>query len=163
MNEGIGEIPIDPEHLEWAREPFIHINLLRQDALQKGIDPSRAILGEVLHLIAGDDFNCFGASNAPFVPGNAAIGKEQLMIRLIGEIDTPELPEEIRNRLQEVKERLEKMNWQTKNGFGKARKLWIRRVRNFVRAQIIEDPKCHEAMEDFYKREVEASSIPPTE
>ena len=121
-----------------------------------GIEHKKIILGNVLGTIYGDDPNCFGFF---YIPNISYQGKRHLQIRMDYEINTPELPEQIRSRIQEIKPQIVSMDWTKKAGYQEARKLWIQKVRNYVQHQIALHPEYREA-EAYYNSVAESLSAP---
>jgi hypothetical protein len=124
----------DPDR--WAAISVVRNAWLRQIAPQLGIDPIKQVLGETLADIVGDDANLFAWADVYYfgidVVNNS---KKGLNIRLKNEIDTPEIPEKITIRLKIVRDKVNAIDWTSKEGFKHARDEWFK-VRNWVRNEI---------------------------
>ena len=124
------------DHEMWARLPVIHQKWMRGILPEMGIDVSKAVVGDALSTIIGDDGNCFFPEAVDFDPEWSVDGKRNLLIRLEFEIGTEELPEIIRQRLETVKDRVQKLDWTSKAEYRIARRAWKRDARDFVETQI---------------------------
>ncbi len=128
----------------WASVLQTRIDWLRQIGPQMGIDTPRAILGEVLGGIYGDDGNSFG-----FYFLDAKLmeqAKRNLQIRMDIEINTPELPIYIRDRIKTIKLQVLSIDWTKEEGYKKAKKLWKKEVSDFVQHQLAMNKEYREAV-----------------
>lgn len=124
----------DPD--KWSAISIVRTAWLRQVAPQLGIDPSKQVLGETLAAIVGDDANLFTWANEYYFGTDVVSNsKKGLNIRLENEIDTPEMPNKITRRLKIVKDKVNAIDWTSKEGFKHARDEWYK-VRNWVRNEI---------------------------
>ena len=140
----------------WATIAEVHQKWLRIASPQMGFDTKKIILGDVLGTIYGDDPNCFGLI---YLPSLSHEGKKHLQIRMDFEINTPELPEQIRSRIKEIKPKVLSLDWTNESGHKQARKLWMEKVRNYVQHQIALHPEYREA-EAYYNSVAELLSTP---
>jgi len=143
----IDRVPLDHPRA-WAEYAQVHSKWLRAVALQFGLDVDKLILGDVLSTIIGDDANCFiwYESGAPFESEWAERARNNLLFRLGWEINTPELPDNIREKLREVKEAVELLDWTNEATFKEAMKIWYS-AKDWVVEEIDKKPKLREAIE----------------
>lgn len=155
MTNMTGELPRpdldDPD--TWALVSLIHQQWLRRECLQTGIDVRNAIIGDALSSIIGDDENCFIPQAAGFHPKLAGIGKRYLLIRLDFEIGTPEVPDVIRDRLQEVRGQVAGLDWTDEQQYRKARNVWFKKAKKFVEREMTLDADLRQAVR-YYMDEV---------
>lgn len=133
----------------WASLSVVHQKWLRQVAPQLGLDAKKAIVGDAVSSIIGDDTNCFPPEAAGFHPEWSETGKRHLEIRLNYEIDTPELPDTIRQRLRKVKKQITALDWKDEKQYGKAKDLWQRDAKHFTQRQVALNGEIREALRYF--------------
>jgi len=108
---------------------------LRNQWLRKtrpeGIDPEKFILGETLSDIVGDDGNYFvwyrslsDQEDIAHFQSTARTMQEEYKARLMGEIKTPELPQEIITKLETTLNGVKSENWGDRETFLNARDKW---------------------------------------
>lgn len=116
---------------------------------QLGINVEKLILGMVLDKITNDDANTFFlvACNI-FAPEIAAGAKQSLLERMRWEIDTPETPQKIRERLESTLQSVSSLDWTKRKEFDQAEAEWYR-LRDWVREQRKENQKFREAYEYY--------------
>jgi hypothetical protein len=115
-----------------------------------GIDIPRFVLGSVLSSIIGDDINAFGlfvSEDLPALRATRVKGKPQLLERIDWETETPELPEEIRERLMEIRPRIKQADWSDYGSYLDSYQVWCERVKRFTLARIEQTPEYREAVE----------------
>jgi hypothetical protein len=130
----------------WAECSAIHIAWLRQACPQLGLDTKRIIIGDVLDTITGDDLNCFGHS---YILGNIGTEQRDLQIRMDIEITTPEIPDDIRQKLSAAKAHIFAINWKSESGWELARNTWLAEVRDFVNQQVSSNKELSDIVEDY--------------
>jgi hypothetical protein len=137
----------ETEKREWARIPFEFLDWCRERGSEYGIDTQKLILGGVLGSIVGDDSNCFGVSlGLEYMPKVSPLQQRDLEIRVELEIDTPELPENIRERLRGFLPILLKSDWRNEEDFLRVRESWVRDVWEFTKNEVDMNPEYDEAM-----------------
>jgi hypothetical protein len=146
--------PDEKNPITWAEIPSIHAGWLRVVAPQLGLDPQKLLLGDVLSSIVGDDENVFGF-RGEFCPDLVELSRTSLFIRMKWEEETQELPEYIRNRIKNVHEKLETMDWTDESGFNKAWEVWKKEVRNFTKHQLA----LHKDFRDATQYDLEMSHV----
>lgn len=138
---------LQPSHLErpdlsdrltWARLAPIHSEWLRVVAPQLDLDTGKIILGDALANIIGDDENSFGIP-AVYLPEYTDFTKKSIFIRMNWECELPELPLVIRDQINKIRHTLNSLNWEGEENIRKARKIWIKSVKNFTHHQIALD------------------------
>ena len=121
----------------WATAVRTHEEWIRSNASRYEIDASKYILGYVLETIIGDDARCFGGLwNIRYDRQIAEMGKELLLIRLQWEIDVPELPANIRQRLEGFKGEADEADWASEDGFSAIKEGWKTKVKDYVEEQV---------------------------
>ena len=133
--------------IAWATIAETYAEWVRLNAPKHGIDVPKYMLGDVLGSIIGDDSNCFGFRSAPYDREMAITGGQHLQIRLDWEISTPELPENIRQRLVQFRSEIDEADWDSQSGFSQVREAWSEKVKQFVQAQIDSNPELREAID----------------
>ena len=115
------------------------------------------MLGFGLETITGDDVNVFSPFgfdpklNTPEVRERA---KLKLSERLSWEAGYEYLPQEIRGRVKEVREEIEKLDWSNQEDFDKGKKIWYEKVWNWIEAKMKEDPNLYDARTNFKELEI---------
>jgi hypothetical protein len=130
--------------LSWAESEQIWTDWIRKNEQHFGFDASKLILGHLLTSIGRYD-NIFAIS-MNYTPKGVKERRESLLARMEWEIGTPELPEEIRQRLIEVKSKLAMLNWNRPKIYSEAQKLWLDKVQQFVIKQVEANPDYQEAV-----------------
>lgn len=120
----------------WAEFAIKEADFIRNNAALVNLDASRLVRGFTLLMIVDDDRNIFAWIDQ--LPFKAALGRQsakQLNIRVNWEIATPELPENIRERLLQVRDGIQTLDLGKSFGFISAYHLW-NNAREFVRKEI---------------------------
>ena len=65
------------------------------------------------------------------------------------EITTPEIPDDIRQKLSAAKAHIFAIDWKSESGWKLARNTWLTEVRNFVNQQIASDKELSDIVEDY--------------
>jgi len=112
---------------DWAGLPRIYSDWVRFVGPQLAIDAPKLILGKALECITGDDGNCFywsfGGSN--FKEEEAVNSKSHYLERLDWEINLPEMPFDISERLKAVRVEVDYLDWGDIEQFNKAETIWL--------------------------------------
>jgi hypothetical protein len=141
------ERPDVHDQTTWARLPQIRDAWIRAVAPQLGLDAGRVVLGKVLSDVLSDDENVFALSyfNPSAVTAEARLNaREQLAERLAHEVETPEVPAELRELLATAQLQLLNMDWQNPQGFRQVRDSW-RQMRDIFAAKVTATPTYLEA------------------
>ncbi|MCJ7805689.1 hypothetical protein MUP46_03545 [Patescibacteria group bacterium] len=127
---------------------WLELPRIQETARKLGFDVDKVTLGCVVNEITADDGNAFGPTISMgdnFKPERAIVGKQRLFARLDWESGMDVVPEDIRNRLKSVRDKLGKIDWTTYEGFSEAYGIWNKEVMGFVLEQIKNNPKIKEA------------------
>ena len=128
--------------------PWQELPKIQETARKLGFDVDKVTLGCVVNEITTDDGNAFGPTilmGDNFKPERAIVGKQRLFARLDWESGMDVVPEDIRNRLKSVRDKLGKIDWTTFEGFSNAYAIWNKEAMEFVLGQIKTNPKIKEA------------------
>lgn len=133
----------------WASIERVYAEWARHVGPQLDIDVEKFILGDVLVNITGDDEDIFiwTIGGSIFDPEIAAEAKSHLIERLDWEINTPETPQAIREKLEATHEIISSLDWRKKSDFDEARENWFS-LKSWVVQQIEENPELKKA-EDY--------------
>lgn len=137
------KVPKENDPMLWARVERIGSEWIRIVAPQLGLDPQKLITAQVLNNISGDDINAF---SYVFFPEKAKIIKKRIFERMNWELSLPETPENIKMQIKKTMPKLEKLDFSHEAEWIKARKTWIRSVRNYTNKQIEENKSLREAI-----------------
>ena len=142
-------MPSFKDPMTWAVAPQICEQWQRHVAPQLGIDVEKLMLGDVLSTIIGDDPELLiWVGKLSFDPERASLNRDQLMFRLDWELQVPELPDEVRENLEAVKQDLEAdeyADWTVQENFLRARAVW-QSFRTTTEAIVEEDPDYQAAV-----------------
>jgi hypothetical protein len=130
------------DRLSWANIKQTRIDWLRAICPQVDFDTPRVILGEGMGDIYGDDPNSFGII---FISDLIDDARKTLKIIMNTRINTPELPEHIRERLTAVKDHVLAIDWNTEAGYKEAKAYYKKKAANFVQHQIALHKEYREA------------------
>lgn len=144
------QVPSPEDPMAWAMFSQIREQWMRYVAPQLGVDVEKLILGDVLSTIIGDDVNCFfwDFGGKVFLPESAARTQELLLFRLNWEIGVPELPDEVREKLEDVKAAFEGedlSDLKERATYERAKEHWYR-MKGEVEQMIDENPAYQEAI-----------------
>ena len=111
--------------LKWGRQSRVDSNLIRVQSPNIGLDASKMVLGHVLRTITGDDGNSFVylhtlIHDEIFLRG----GQQNAIDRLAWEIELPETPEDLKEKLEKVKEDITGSDWTNKESFEVSKASW---------------------------------------
>jgi len=115
----------EDDELYWAMIERVYIEWLRHVGPQLDLDVSAMALRLVLSNIIGDDFNCFAWANYGYDVEGAKRSRKNYLERLNCEIDLPELPDEIRDRLIQTRDKITELDWEVEGEFFKAREIFL--------------------------------------
>lgn len=126
-----------PESGDWTTSVRQETQLFRDNAAVLGLDANRLVRGFILSTIIFDDLNIFtGLLKRPrFSPKLGRQAAKGLIDRLEWEVGTPELPENIRERLSQTRELVGPLDMGTRRGFHIAYSVW-ERARAFVEEEL---------------------------
>jgi hypothetical protein len=141
FNTGIPR-PDRTEKFAWAKIKDVRKDWLRAIGAHLDFDPAKMILGEAMGNIEGDDPNAFGMF---FMPEIAYDVKGTIDIVMKSEINSPELPQNIHDRLVEVHSGVMALDLTTENGYKEAKKIYQERLIDFVNQEIALHPEYEEA------------------
>lgn len=146
------DIDISPikESSDWALTPPIYTQWLRFIAPRFKLDVNKLVLGYVLDRI-WDDANAFAWTFGRaefFNPETASQYREQLIKRLDWEMSVPEVPAEVRAKIQEEKEAMSKLDWSKWEDFEAARAIWTS-IERFV----MEQPELRETAKYYIRNQ----------
>lgn len=128
----------------WAEHPIIEAEFAKNNAAAIGLDGSRLVRGFVISTITGDDEQIFfWKKGARFSKKRGLQIAQQLNIRLDWEISTMELPEEIRDKLSEVKNQVLTLDMGTYPDLLKAHSIWYSAMK-FVKQHAQSSPQLKE-------------------
>lgn len=99
--------------MDWGREPLIESDWIRQQAEGVGLNTQRMLLGHALNRVVGDDENSYVSSDYhAYLSGDEIEqGRENALLRLGWELRLPELPQAVKEKLDHVKDAVEKSDW----------------------------------------------------
>lgn len=130
----------------WATIPFEFQDWCREHGSEYGVDTDKLILGELLGSIVGDDYNCFTIIvESESMSKVSHLMRSDLVRRIELEIEAPETPENIRERLREFLPVLLDSDWHKEEEFLRIREQWSRDIKDFVREEIDKNPEYREA------------------
>lgn len=130
---------------------------VQEKAKKFGLDVDKVTLGYVVDHITGDDVNAFGPllfSYPQSRPDEIQAGKDFILARLDWEVGLAVLPQNISERLKEVRQEMEKSQWTTEEGFRNAYDLWKTRAKEYVEGYpgIIEARRVYRELEGRVKK-----------
>ena len=108
------------QHSSWASVSRTHCDWLRAVGPQLGMDVSKLILGDVLSSIIGDDANSFGMY---FMADIAQDVKASILERMDWEVSVPETPGEVKQKLKQVINLIQPLNFNDEVNYKKAGKI----------------------------------------
>ena len=147
---GIGKGDVEKEHQEWIQYPAKRIGQLMQEARRVGKNPDEVALGYLVVTITGDDLNCFyPVILSGFSPDASRKAASSISKRIEWEIEVPQAPEVLRERLKSAKESLGKIKWDTKEGFDEGYKMWKEEVQKWLLALEKKEPTIKSAIETY--------------
>lgn len=120
-------------YLSWATIVQTRMDWLRVACPQAGFDTAQVILGEGIGDIYGDDPNSFGMFHQPEYIEEK---RKTFEIRMNIRINTPEIPEDIRNRLAEVKDHALAIDWNKESGWQEAKTYYKKKAANYTQHQV---------------------------
>lgn len=127
---------MDPENSEgkpvsqpskWAMLAIQNTELYRNHAVEFKLDADKLVRGYLLGIIVSDDRNIFFTllNDLPSLNADQRLqAGVDLNTRLELEINAAELPQDIRDRLAQVREGIEPLNFGTSAGFQSAYDIW---------------------------------------
>lgn len=146
----IGKGDIEKKHQEWIEYPAKRINELIQGARRVGKNPDEVGLGYLLVTITGDDANCFyPVMLSGFSPDASRKAASSISKRIEWEIEVPQAPQVLRERLKSVKERLGKIKWDTNEGFDEGYQMWKEEVQKWLLALEKKEPTIKSAVKTY--------------
>lgn len=133
------------ELLKWGLQARNDSNWLRAESSKYGLDASKMVLGHVLKTILGDDANSFAYMHTFIIDSDSIKGNQLNAIeRLSWEIETPETPDSLREKLIKIKENLLICDWTNKDSFFVSKKIW---------------EKMRDEVEDFSKKDERTKDV----
>ena len=139
----------------WAKTGETYIAWLRQAVPQLDLDTKRIIIGFIFRTIIGDDRNCFGPY---YMADMIETAQRHLQIRMDTEINTPEIPEDIRQQLIRVGSQLHGIDWNSPAGYSQAVTTWKTGVLDYVQQQIDSHKEYRDVIDDY---EADAMTLMP--
>lgn len=137
-------------HQEWIEYPAKRIRELMQEARRVGKNPDEIGLGYLVVTITGDDVNCFyPVMLSGFNSEGSRKAASSISKRIEWEIEVPQAPQVLRERLKSVKERLGKIKWDTKEGFDEGYQMWKEEVQKWLLALEKKEPTIKHAIETY--------------
>lgn len=127
--------------------PQTRIDWLRQVCPQAELNTQQVILGECLGNIFGDDHHAFTKTYRPELNEEQ---RERLAYIMNVRINTPELPENIRQRLIHARDHILAIDWHTEGGWREARDYYEKNVAQFVERESTKRRKLREARLDAF-------------
>lgn len=138
---------------------------LRREGPRLGVDAQKFILGNVLSDITGDDGNYFYWYDRIAYKGNKELLKEiafnsqeEYKSRLKREASCFELPQEIRDKLQEILNTISSSDWRNREDFSKAHEEW-KSLSSQAKERIKEYPEFDQAIEYYMQNSLKVSEL----
>lgn len=143
--------------LRWGQQARIDADRLRRDSPKFGFDASKMVLGHVVATILGDDRQLFfylheGIDDEALIRAS----QQNSLERIAFEIETPETPEDLREKLKAVKAALSASDWVNKDSFFASKKIWDK-MRDDLEASLEVDANLKDACSYYVANH---SSIP---
>lgn len=150
----LSEIEIQEELKSWVEYPRQHIEELKKQATERGLDPKKVAQSYMIDVIAYDDANTFGPAISYFSPKNGRLSKLQYLGRVDWEITVEELPQEIKERVESVRNELEGKDWESEDGIKGIYQTWNEKVKLWVEDYISQtNPELKRAFDEYLTRE----------
>ena len=124
--------------------PTKHREWLRAAGPQLGIDTPKFIRGQLLSNLAYDDSTNYLVHQYSTEPRWVNISKINALLRLDGELEAPELPDELREKLTKMREVAAKVDWNDQERFKQVVTL-RNQLREEVRSGIDENSEWRDA------------------
>lgn len=150
MAENVDSKEFQEEWRRWIRRPQEKIEEVKKMARKAGQDPIQIARGYIIETVIGDDSNAFGpVIFKGFSPEDARRAREVIEWRLDWETASVETPEEVREQLREVRQKLGEVDWETKEGFDEAYKYWKEKAKGWLINFRDTNPGVKKASDDY--------------
>lgn len=134
----------------WVEYPVQRIQELMDEAKRVGKDPDEIALGYLVVIITGDDANCFHpAVMTNYNPKYLRAAWPSIGRRMEWEMGVPQAPDQLKERLRSTKEKLENINWNTKEGFKEGYGIWDKAVKVWLIEFEKKDPTLKRAVQSY--------------
>lgn len=134
----------------WIEYPSKRIKELMDEAKRVGKDPDEIALGYLVVIITGDDANCFHpAVMSDYNPEYLQTVWPSISKRIEWEMGVPQAPNELKERLRSTKEKLEKINWSTEEGFKEGYGIWEKEIRVWLIELEKKEPSIQRAAKSY--------------
>jgi hypothetical protein len=135
--------------LVWGHQSQVDSEWLRSKSPEFGLDPKKMVLGHLIRTIVSDDNNSFIYIHSLIFDRESIEGSQQnALIRLAWEIDLPETPEDLKERLKEVKEIVEMADWMREEDFEKSKDKW-NKMRHSLEESLETKSELSESLEHY--------------
>lgn len=123
--------------MKWSLQPQKAVEKMRADASQDGTDPTEQIRQHMLGWIVNDDGRCLPLyiNDGDIGDGTAWIQQQMLVNRLTYEVQLPELPDDVRQRLAVILEVAQQTEIDSLGVYRSLRDQWFESVHDYVRDQ----------------------------
>ena len=150
MAESVDSKEFQEEWQKWVRSPQEKIEEVKEKARKAGQDPAHIARGYIIDTAIKDDGNSF----VPIVLKgfgleDARRARETIEWRLDWETACLETPEEARQQLKRVRQKLGEVDWGKKEGFDEAYNYWKKNARNWLIKFKDTNPAIKRASDDY--------------
>lgn len=123
--------------MEWSHQPQKAVEKMTAAALLDGIDPTDQIRQHMLGWIVNDDGRCLPSyiNDEDIGDGSAWIHQKMLVNRLTYEVQLPELPDDVRQRLAVILEVAKQTEIDSLDVYRSLHDQWFEFIHDYVRDQ----------------------------
>lgn len=126
----------------WARLPRVYTQWLKSVCPQLQLNTNQLVLAEMIDRITGDDGNSIPGW---FKQDKAVYRQRNLFERMDWEIGEPEMPNDVKDRLRELKIKLKNLDWWVEGDYSMVRTQWFA-FRDWMRGEAKTRQKFKQAL-----------------